>query len=754
MREFGGGSDRAAIATGGIRTMVDANRCWSSGVGSLFGGACLVLAFGLVGCDGGSEGEPDVVVIEDDGGGGLEADTTVDGRSGDAVGTDADADPAASCDPGETYNDERGVCLCGGEVCDEHAECDTETGLCVTKAEERCTTGGSWSEGEEAFVDASDEWNLAEIAPTGVRLSVTDFDGDGWPDLAVREVGGDPNDFSDGGRTVWLLRNTGDGGFEDVTESSGFLKRRSQDSGDNGDGRPAEVVVWGDVDNDGDLDAYTGFNRPSPEGDGAPTAEIMLNEGDGTFELAPSENDVRRVGTADMPAGATFVDYDRDGNLDLWVTQYGTNSTIAMRDQLYRGRGDGTFERVTSEVGIDSVRWGLASIDDLNQAQGNSRSWGSNACDLDGDGRPELLASSYGRAPNHLWRAPASEGDTIAYENVSVDSGYAYDDGMDWTDNEFARCYCKLNPEAEGCDGVPPPAIRCESSEDVRVWRHSGDREPYRLGGNTGTTLCADLDRDGRFDLVTNEIRHWWAGSSSDPSEILYNRGEDEIRFERPGREETGLTREHASQTWDEGDITGGIFDFDNDGRLDIYIGSTDYPGTRGLLYRQVSDANFEPVDPSDGIDHRSSHGIALADFDRDGDTDVAVGHSRTRCSSGNHCYPEEDAHVRLFENTAGDRQNWLQLKLVGGDGTNRSAIGARVTVETESGTQTKEVGGGHGHYGIQHDLTQQFGLGDECRATVTVRWPDASLSTQTFVLKAGHRYRLVQGGSPLVAEH
>ena len=63
---------------------------------------------------------------------------------------------------------------------------------------------------------------------------------------------------------------------------------------------------------------------------------------------------------------------------------------------------------------------------------------------------------------------------------------------------------------------------------------------------------------------------------------------------------------------------------------------------------------------------------------------------------------------------------------------------------------QTQEVGGGHGHYGIQHDTTLHFGLGAACSATVTVRWPDRTLTTQTFTLESGLRYRLLQGESPV----
>ncbi len=93
----------------------------------------------------------------------------------------------------------------------------------------------------------------------------------------------------------------------------------------------------------------------------------------------------------------------------------------------------------------------------------------------------------------------------------------------------------------------------------------------------------------------------------------------------------------------------------------------------------------------------------------------------------------------------------WVEL--VGGAHTNRAAIGARVSVTANGLTQTHEVGGGHGHYGIQHDLVQTFGLGSACEAKVTVRWPDADRTTETVTLPAGHRFRLVQGEAPVVIE-
>jgi hypothetical protein len=612
----------------------------------------------------------------------------------------------------------------------------------------RCTAGSAWQAGVRAFREATAEWSgLGGVA--GVRLSAVDFDGDGWADLVVRRAGSAPEPLgppdaccaADGcaagtpcERRTWLLRNTTRRGFEDVTHASGLLAPRAGRWG-----RPGDLYAFADVDGDGDLDAYVGrsdaFDKPLAE-----SSEIVLNQGDGTFALGPEASAVR-VASGDVPAGASFVDYDRDGAIDLWIAQNTWNG-FPRQDRLLRGDGRGGFTDVTESAGLRTEPWGNVAV--INEGRGHSVGWSALACDLDGDGVPELLASSYGRAPNHLWHAVGG-----GYVNHGVASGYAFDARADWSDNESARCYCKLHPTAADCAGVPPPTkIKCQTDADVFRWDHDVDREPFRLGGNSGSTVCGDVDGDGDMDLLTTEIVHWDVGGSSDPSELCVNTGESPPRCERPGNDATGLVRTHDVPDWNDGDMTGAIFDFDNDARPDVYIGSSDYPGARGLLYHQRADGRFEPVPLADGIDHRRSHGIAVADFDRDGDLDVVLGHSHARCAGADDCYPEPT--VRFFENELGASGNWLALRLEG-TAANRAAIGARVTVEPEGGgKQIQEVGGGHGHYGIQHDLALSFGLGTACRARVTVRWPDAALATETHDLVAGYRFRLVQGKPPV----
>src|SRR5262249_46201252 len=159
---------------------------------------------------------------------------------------------------------------------------------------------------------------------------------------------------------------------------------------------------------------------------------------------------------------------------------------------------------------------------------------------------------------------------------------------------------------------------------------------------NNATTVCADIDNDGDMDLLTSEIRHWDVGQSSDPAELMLNTGDPSVRFTRPGNDVTGLARNHPSVEWDEGIMSAAVFDFDADGWPDIYYGASDYPGNHGLLFRQDSPGHFAEVPIEFGIDQHRSHGIAIADFDHDGDLDIVVGHSLARCNLGgaDPCYP------------------------------------------------------------------------------------------------------------------
>ena len=651
-------------------------------------------------------------------------------------------DPQALCGWGTTWVDAEG-CQCDDQACAAPFACSDDGATCEVAGDDRCLTDASGWDGESTIFDeiAADA-GLVDLGVVGVRLSTADLTGNGAPDLLVRRSLASSDDFAEEERQTWLLANDGEGRFTDITEASGLLTPRYDERPRRG--RPAEVFAVGDLNNNGHLDVVTLLTNL----DGSQTdegAEILLNDGEGKFELGPVSEPLHAAGQAINRGGLALVDIDGDGTLDLWIGSGAPSGLGAQQDLLLLGDGQGGFTDATAARGVETRPW--VSFEAINAAQSHTNSWSAAACDLTGDGRPELLSASYGRAPNHLWVSDDQDGETH-FTNHSIASGYAFDHRMDWTDNESARCYCMHNREDADCADVPEPQlITCNSEADAFRWNHGSDREPFRLGGNSGTTVCADLNNNGRLDLLTTEIVHWDVGSSSDPTEILYNTGDTPLRFDRPGNEVTGLERPRSGVVFDDGDITAAAFDFDNDGRLDILVASTDYPGTRAHLYHQQADGTFERVPVDLGIDLTSAHGIAVADFTGNGALDVALGHSRARCSSGDHCLDEP--HVRLFANQVGQQANWLQLDLKGGPDTNRAAIGAQVEVTAGDLTRVAEVDGGHGHYGMQHGLTQHFGLGNTCEATVRIRWPDAEGTEEVYQLPAGYRFTIEQGQGP-----
>jgi len=607
-----------------------------------------------------------------------------------------------------------------------------------------------WSPGQPAFVERTEEWGLLDIGALALRVSIVDADGDGWPDILARRGGG-PDDFVTGERNRWLLRNTGGGRFEDITESSGLLAGRLPETANGG--RDGELMVSGDVNNDGNMDVLVVKGLSDPDSTGQETAEVMLGDGEGHFVLGPAVSDLRNGGHPTVPNGVALVDANLDGFLDVWMSNNKRGDDNGpLQDRLYLGQGDGSFTDATDALGLTTSLWN--SVDRLNEAEAHTWGWGATACDLNNDGIPELLSASYGRVPNHLWQGRWEDA-AVSYENRSVDSGYAFDDRADWTTNVSAQCYCRDNPSAEDCELAPEPGVDCSMlaaafGPNYR-WSHGGDRETWRLGGNSATTSCADVDNDGWLDLLTGEIVHWDVGSSSDPAELLFNDGRDDVALRRPGNEATGLARDVGEIGWDHGDMNNLLFDFDNDGWMDVYISASDYAGNRGLLFHQAEPRQFEEVPTDDGFEHNRSAGAGAADFDRDGDLDLAVGHSRMRCggTSGADCY--ESVQLRLFENVADGRNQWLQLLLRGGDGSNRSAIGARVTIERCGVTMTRQVDGGHGHQATQNEQVVHFGLADQEEVEVTVHWPDAAASTQQFTVDSNARYLVSQGNEPEV---
>jgi hypothetical protein len=515
--------------------------------------------------------------------------------------------------------------------------------------------------------------NYSEDPPAGTsindhsRLAVSDINGDGFDDLVMHSLFPNAQNGVPFEHLVFL--NSGDGSFADFSDDSGLRDIQ------------AAFFAFGDVDNDGDQDVFAGVDVP----DLGAHHQILLNDGSGHFSpLADSGVDDL---TYAMAANAAFADFDGDGILDLFIGQGST--MYAMEDYVFLGQGDGRF---------DKQRTALATAHD-------QPSNGSITCDMDGDGDPDILVSTYGvsvaNGVNHWWD---NDGDAD-FVNVAVERGFAsLATGNYWT-------------ESTGYGAEPEP---------------DADAESY-MGSNGFGIDCGDVDNDGDLDVFltalshpssTDQSRKW-----SDPSQLLINTGA-----------EGGWTLENQwlerGLPFNEGDVDGAMVDFDNDGRLDLSLSrdtkyensydEVDQKSWFGLMHQQ-DDGSFESLgfvsginDPDEDLDRmKGAQNHAWTDIDRDGDLDLLVGGRDQGGGRPNF----------LFRNEIGQDNGWLAVELEGdGEQVNRDAIGARVTLRWDDELLMKEKKSSRGMYNSEDTRVLHFGLGTrDCDYTVEIRWPDGS---------------------------
>ena len=494
------------------------------------------------------------------------------------------------------------------------------------------------------------------LETTGCGVAFYDYDNDGWLDIFLVN-GSRLEGFPPGQEpTSHLFKNNRDGTFTDVTAKAGLVH--------HGWG---QGVCIGDYDNDGWDDLFVSYFGKNV---------LYHNNGDGTFTDVTDKAGVGGNGKR-WNTGCAFVDYDRDGKLDLFVANYidmdlatapvpesgpclykgvmvacGPPGLKGGKNILFHNNGDGTFTDVSEASGI------LGS--------GGTFGLGVLTADFDNDGWPDIYV-----ADDSSTSALYQNKKNGKFIDIAVEAG------------------CALSP-----DGKPQAGMGVSA---------------------------ADYDLDGNLDIVKTNF-------AGDTPSLYHNLGG--ANFEDTTFS-AGLGVHTQYLGWG-----CGFFDFDNDGWADILICNGHvYPeveqlkteagyAQRKLLYRNLHNGKFEDVSEiaGPGISTPSAaRGCAFGDFDNDGDLDAVVN--------------TVNGLPQLLRCDSSSGNNWIKIKTMGVK-SNRRGIGARVTcVTTVSGEskphrQIDEVRSGGG-YLSQSDLRVHFGLGKADKIdSLEIRWPSGQVDT------------------------
>ncbi len=512
------------------------------------------------------------------------------------------------------------------------------------------------------FVDVAKQAGLLEPSTYGGRaakqylletigcgVAFIDYDNDGWLDIFL--LNGTTLEGSTA--TNRLYKNNRDGTFSDVTDAAG-LRRTGW----------ASAVCAGDYNNDGWDDLFvTYWGQNVLYRNNGPNAKGVVTFSDVTA-AAGLLDQKRRWG-----AGCTFIDYDRDGRLDLFVSNYvdfdpdkvprpGQNSFCNWKGvpvncgprglppghhSLYHNNGDGSFSDVSEKSGIAKAKgsYGMTAV----------------AADFDNDGWPDIYVACDSTA-SFLFRNNRDG----TFDEVGLERGVALnEDGM----------------------------------------------EQAGMGLGIG-----DFDLDGSLDILKTHF--------ADDSNVLY-RNDGKGMFEDVTAR-SGLAVETRFIGWG-----AGIVDLDNDGLPDLfYVTGNVYPEleaklpsypfkTPRVLFRNLGAGKmeelFEQAGPGLGEAH-SSRGCAFGDFDNDGDIDILI--------LNLHEPPT------LLRNDLSGTAHWLKVKLEGVK-SNRSAIGGRVTAHYGGRKQAQEVLSQSSFYSV-NDFRLHFGLGAATEADLEIRWPNGGV--------------------------
>jgi len=511
--------------------------------------------------------------------------------------------------------------------------------------------------------------------------------------------------------------------FTDVTEQAGIRVKHSF-----GDFELSNIVegtgagaMFFDYDGDGWLDIYflngcwlrdVSDNR-GRQLRGKLANSLYRNNGDGTFSDATQ---AAGVGDKAFGVGASAADFDADGDLDLYVLNYGPNV-------FYRNNGDGTFTDISRQSGLADARWSLCAP------------W----FDYDGDGDPDVYVANYLEYDRGAFRS------VYAAENYPGPLAYSgqpdalYRNNGDGTFTDVAREVGLYNPEGRAMSATVAD-LNNDGRLDLYVTNDGMGNYYYEktaqgtfeengliLGlqfgeGGQGVSsmgpAVGDVDRNGRLDVYIPDMGYGC---------LLVNRGD---YFEDLTAETTLAVVCGQYTGWG-----GVLFDYDNDGYLDVFVanGNAHHEYTEeDVLMHNNRNGAFEDVARRSGSYFHEKHvgrGAAYGDYDNDGDLDLLVVNLNDT--------------AKLLRNDGGNKNNWLKIeaKLPGGA---VDALGARITVKTGSLAQIHDLIPVTG-YLSQSDPRPHFGLGRAKTADlVEVRWPDGRV-TQLRDVAAGQILRVVQ---------
>lgn len=524
--------------------------------------------------------------------------------------------------------------------------------------------------------------------------------------------------------------------FVDVTESAGITFLHT-------DGRSGvrlfnEFLGSGggffDYDGDGDLDIYlvNGAIQTEDRQDQTSHNVLYRNNGDNTFTDVTEE---AGIGSTAYGVGAAVGDYDNDGDIDLYVTNFG-------EDQLYRNNGDSTFTDVTTHARVGNSNWGTSCA----------------FADVDNDGHLDLYVANYA--------AYTPENDIRCEERgVHVYCGpHAYPAVHDtFYKNNGDGTFTDISVVSRPADLIPQHGLGvtfgdydADGDTDLYV---ANDQDPNFLfqNGGSGNFLPNFSEVALISGVCYNDMGKEEAGMGTDFGDYD-NDGWLDLTVSNYQTETNTVYHNHDGTFFTDNTITSGIaevthgylgwgikfFDYDNDGYQDIFVANghlmdnitrlekhVTYP-QRNLLFRNLGDGRFANVmSETDGLAlEKVSRGAAIGDYDNDGDLDILV----TNCNQ----------RPDLLQNAVGNRNNWIQIQVVGGK-SNRSGIGAKIKVVTGTHVQYWEVQSG-GSYLSFHDLRAHFGVGKaEQIDLLEIRWQSGRIDQGTR-LPINRRFIAVEG--------